>query len=422
MCEILEYRGFVIDRGQFARLLLSAVPDLGASSKPSTNPLPQHMTPTAPTAQMTGGPGGPSSAQAGIPRPMPYSAPQSVNGYVTPYPNQSGQYTTPQAQMSQYQPNPAYRGHGILYPHAPYPQPSQPPKPHVRWSDNQQPAAANTKPAPTTKQNMARKRSFGDIVDLTQAMSDDEDEPPSQRPRTDDGSALRVYAAGRSVNSGTATPTSVKDTANLEEYRYKPTGQDEYLRVPDIVRPMNKRQDALRRSSYNPKTIARDILLAIGKHPTMAPLNAHLDDLRERFTAVNYESDLATFRWDLVDPGGPALVQEATVDEDSHQSRRSSRMAVVVGGNKSSNVESGKLNTFRLGAIANADVKVYATPRLSNRLEVDTLRLALVNPFLTRYSPIRRPHRTLLLALVVELPGHHLVIRGFHDSFITIFQ
>lgn len=384
MCEILEYRGFVIDRGQFARLLLSSVPDLGAASaqKSSGNP-PQHSIPTVPTAQMTTGPPPDQNGQGGIPRPMPYSAPQSQPGYryVTPYPNSSqpGQYTIPQAQMTQYPPNPAYIGHGVLYPHAPQYQTSQPPtvghppKPNVRWSDLQHQAAAiNNKPVSTPKQDMARKRSFGDIVDLTQATSDDEDETPNQRPRTDDGSALRVYAAGRSVKSGTATPTSVKDavSAGLEEYRYKPTGQDEYLRAQDIVRPMNKRQDALRRSSYNPKTIARDILLAIGKHPTMAPLNAHLDDLRERFTAVNYESDLATFRWDLVDPGGPALVQEATVDEDSHQSRRSSRMAVVSGGNKSSNVEPGKSNIHKILAIANAvNVKVYATTSLSNRLE-----------------------------------------------------
>ena len=70
----------------------------------------------------------------------------------------------------------------------------------------------------------------------------------------------------------------------------------------DIVRPIHKRRDALRRSKYNPETISRDVLLAIGKHPVMDPLNAHLDILRENFESVARESNMSTFRWDLVDP------------------------------------------------------------------------------------------------------------------------
>ena len=70
----------------------------------------------------------------------------------------------------------------------------------------------------------------------------------------------------------------------------------------DIVRPIHKRQDVLRRSKYDPETICRDVLLAIGKHPVMDPLNAHLDILRENFKFVGRESNMSTFRWDLVDP------------------------------------------------------------------------------------------------------------------------
>jgi len=394
MCEILEYRGFVIDRGQFARLLLSAVPDLGSPSTPktpaehpshdglitpSTAPPPNRLP--APTAQ----PLPPqSTSQAGPPRLMPYSVPrnQQKNGYVTPYapPSQSGQHFAPQAQMTpasgpsrdyrfkdpsnrlssnqrwQYtvyqQPDQVNNGHGTIYPPVPLPRAAasevNSSKNHERYANGRDPTATSLQPPPSTKQDLARKRSFGEIVDLTQATSDDEEnEPPSQRPRVDD-TAVRVYTAGRSANSGTATPISLQDPANLEGFRYKPTRKEAYLGAPDIIRPMNKRKDALRRSSYNPKTIARDILLAIGKHPTMAPLNSHLDVLREQFMAANYDSDLSSFRWDLVDPGGPPPVQNATVDQDSHQSRRSSgkeprpRVAVVVGGNGPLNVEPGK--------------------------------------------------------------------------------
>ena len=70
----------------------------------------------------------------------------------------------------------------------------------------------------------------------------------------------------------------------------------------DIVWPIRKRRDALRRSKYHTETIARDVLLAMGSHPSMDPLNAHLDILRQRFKSVNLKSNMSTFRWDLVDP------------------------------------------------------------------------------------------------------------------------
>lgn len=82
---------------------------------------------------------------------------------------------------------------------------------------------------------------------------------------------------------------------------YKPSGRNALLQK-DVVRPIDKRRDALRRSKYNPETISRDVLLAMGSHPSMDPLNAHLDIIRKRFRAVNLESNMSTFRWDLVDP------------------------------------------------------------------------------------------------------------------------
>ena len=60
---------------------------------------------------------------------------------------------------------------------------------------------------------------------------------------------------------------------------------------------------ARRRSKYDPKTIARDILISTGRHPTERPLNGHLIPLKG-FPAVDNQSDLSTFRWDIVDPGG----------------------------------------------------------------------------------------------------------------------
>lgn len=96
-------------------------------------------------------------------------------------------------------------------------------------------------------------------------------------------------------------------TSAVEENResvqrvYKPLGRDA-LQQNKIVRPIHKRRDALRRSNYNSETIARDVLLAMGSHPYMDPLNAHLDTLRKKFRAVNLESNVGTLRWDLLDP------------------------------------------------------------------------------------------------------------------------
>ncbi|KAJ5297348.1 hypothetical protein N7508_007597 [Penicillium antarcticum] len=84
----------------------------------------------------------------------------------------------------------------------------------------------------------------------------------------------------------------------------------------DLVRPI-RMSDALVKVSYDPATIARDILIAAGKHPKMKGLNHHLHTLRANIPQVDLNSDLATFRWDLVDveqkpsalpPAKPAVV------------------------------------------------------------------------------------------------------------------
>ena len=68
----------------------------------------------------------------------------------------------------------------------------------------------------------------------------------------------------------------------------------------DLIQPINANLATVK-ASYDPATIARDILITAGKHPTEKPLNHHLDALRRNFTRVDSGVDLATFRWDLVD-------------------------------------------------------------------------------------------------------------------------
>ena len=400
MCEILEYRGFVIDRGEFARVLLKAVPDLGsASNSPdaastntadATRPNQPSATPTitapaihttatakATSATPTAGSLGKfvkatsngSAAQTKTPQPLPYSVPPTAvfrtpNEYVTPYAHVRGPPVAEQISKGN-ESNGFPRGYRFVEPV--YRTPAKPhqhvkatnqgrsnePAFHPSFSLYHQPESSNGQvldqneahpndviPYHPSKQEMARKRTFGEIVDLTQTLSEDEEvERHRAKPRTDYESAS---APGKSVkdifnqvtqrqqNSGRNTP---------KPFKYKYSGRDALLQSIDIVEPMNKRRDALRRSSYNSKTIARDVLLCLGKHPSMTPLNAHLDVLKDRFKAVDYESNLSTFRWDLVDPEGETNAEPSDTEDEvavpavaavTHQ--RTAPVAVMIDG------------------------------------------------------------------------------------------
>ncbi|KAF3384340.1 hypothetical protein F1880_003100 [Penicillium rolfsii] len=80
----------------------------------------------------------------------------------------------------------------------------------------------------------------------------------------------------------------------------------------DLVQTM-KSTEVLIKSEYDPATIARDILIVADKHPTEKGLNHHLFELRRNFPAVDYSSNLATLRWDIIDPwvNYPPSVEQA---------------------------------------------------------------------------------------------------------------
>ncbi|KAJ5784682.1 uncharacterized protein N7503_009894 [Penicillium pulvis] len=80
------------------------------------------------------------------------------------------------------------------------------------------------------------------------------------------------------------------------------TSSRSYLTLKDeLVRPLNT-DDAAIKESYDATTIARDVLIAANQHPTERGLNQHLVVLQKNFPAVNFSSDLETFRWDIIDP------------------------------------------------------------------------------------------------------------------------
>lgn len=217
-----------------------------------------------------------------------------------------------------------------------------------RLKQSQVPAAST----PLTKKEMARKRSFSELIDLTQDLSDEEDEVPVPKAHvarnSKDEVAKPSTVPGSGAGSDGARGTSIHPTSNKEKrkrrgqlgsadpsglnssvatedesldlsrFKYADSHQD-LLQSAIIIRPIDKKKDALRRSTYDHRTIAADILVSAGKHPTMAPLNHHLDILRKRFIHVGHHSNLATFRWDLVDPGGQEVnstgLQDVNMDD-----------------------------------------------------------------------------------------------------------
>lgn len=224
--------------------------------------------------------------------------------------------------------------------------------------------------APLTKEGQARKRTFADLVDLTALSSEDEELASIQQPKRQEIDFEAPLPPIDDVDEPVQLPTPPNTVENVpaipvvrgprppmlpvkaatvhvptiaQNSTFPPTLKPalanphpaafKSLQVPHSVAPPSKvprpvvpqsslphnhpahstrmaqpldRYKAIRRSSYNPKTIARDVLLACGRHPDMRQLNAHLEILKTVFREIDNNADLGTFRWDIADPGGPA--------------------------------------------------------------------------------------------------------------------
>lgn len=194
-----------------------------------------------------------------------------------------------------------------------------PPQSYSSFSNNQEITSLEHR----SKMEMALKRSFSDIVDLTQNLSgeeDNSDQRVQKRPRETGFGSVNLVAEdslfrpswvpsapviSSGPRSGVDTPVT-GDPMEISKFSLANSGplSQKTALYMNVIKPLNKR-DALRRSDYNAKTIARDVLIAAGRHQDMRPLNAHLDSLRRNFFTVEFGSDLATFDWELVDPTPP---------------------------------------------------------------------------------------------------------------------
>ncbi|KAJ8108277.1 hypothetical protein OPT61_g8283 [Boeremia exigua] len=286
LCEQLEQMGFKLDRSTFAKSLLSAVPDVNsASRRTSSQTTSLAVTPKAPA----------------LPAIMKYPAPAAVMRHPV---------ATPVAPRPRYAPATASPMDSPSYP--PFPSDNATAAPPPIPVAEMIPIKPELKP-PANKEQAARKRNLSELVDLTQLDDEDDMGPPMKRfnresmhpdtawfPHSKD--AMNVDTA-RISNFPTAS-TPVPMAAEPKPHALPVAMPPSELRYRSLVEPLDKKK-ALRRNTYNPATIARDVLLACGRHPFERQLNQHLDVLKTHIPQISNDSDLSTIRWDLIDPGNP---------------------------------------------------------------------------------------------------------------------
>lgn len=127
-------------------------------------------------------------------------------------------------------------------------------------------------------------------------------------------------------------PKLSKSAPNLSAYSYAPSNAADtsYLRHRgDMIQPF-KKEDAVEKIFYDPKTIARDILITAGRHPTENSLNQHLRRLQDIF-GIDINSDLETFRWDLVEHGPPLDPPQASTQTQASVPPQASHQPHVTG-------------------------------------------------------------------------------------------
>lgn len=271
LCEQLEAMGLSLDRAAFAKNLLTLVPDANSASrqlKPTPAPIAvaSQKTQIAPPAVMKRDIGTPA-----ITRQSSLAAPSTFAG-----PSYS-----------------AFPDHGAAV-FTPIPVAEMVPiKQELK--------------APANKEEAARKRTFDDLIDLTQVSDEDFERPlkksnVSSAPSYGSGSPSTYEPGAFNEAPPPNFPVPIRETHQpVQELVPPPTYEFKNIA---IVEPLDRRK-ALRRNNYNIKTIARDVLLACGRHPDTRQLNQHLEVLKTTLPAVTNDSDLSTLRWDVIDPGEP---------------------------------------------------------------------------------------------------------------------
>ena len=269
--------------------------------------------------------------------------------------------------MTGYTPQPAtqdptfYHPEPMMIDDSPQPSASQPPVVKPEETPQEPP------PPPKDKEEAARKRGFGDLVDLT-AGDDSDDEPPPKKvfvpsagpafgikpvPSNDGFRQPISYQQFINQNKAPARPPlgypqnvpprpmfppqqtwngpRAQPPAPVPAQQSRPKGpteeskQMERIRGKMLVEPI-MRDRVARKSKYDSRTIARDVLLATNRHPDMRGLNTHYNVMQKMLgdhggvvDGAGNKSDLSTIRWDLIDPGEATEEAKSKVKSSSNR-------------------------------------------------------------------------------------------------------
>jgi len=320
LCELLEQRGLKFHRGHFARELLNSVPDLKTPT-----PAPQSATPamtarsaaTAPSSSHTFS-ALPANQYPPLPPPPPpparYAGPPP--GYPPHPPPLQGNFVPAQPP-----PGPVY-GQGILIPAV-----QGHPPPSASYKTPKPKGPTRPEPPPGSKEAAARKRDFSELIDLTELDDDDNYVVPDKHARLDEPDSdvemnedpfqafqkqkqpARPQQHPPPPIGWFATPPVQQIHSNPHGYnsntmRRQETFSDNKVDRMILAKTLNK-NEALKKQYYDPRTVARDVLIASGRHPAERPLNVHLAGMLGKY--IDLDSDVSTFDWDEIDPGGPSI-------------------------------------------------------------------------------------------------------------------
>lgn len=336
LCVSIESKGFQLDRSAFAKSLMSAVPAANKKAGASSSAQINGNAPSSSTAIQENAEARLMSARAVVetPKRIPNRKSTTETSQLNTSPTTGALRDTNANNLQPAQDDAGLEGLSAVKKFVDHGEESRSNSSAPRESKasrSKQSRQSQPQMQPT-KEESARKRTFADLVDLTAQLSDDEEEPPSKRLAGGNENVAIPNDSSRpsldtpQVDSTPATVPSaslsnVQPPSQLQIYETQPPTMtptrpsgpppipfDHPVRSVLVVEPLERKR-ALRRSHYNPKTIARDVLLATGRHPEMQNLNAHLNTLRQAFAAHGMQQhpgvDLTTFRWDIVDPGGP---------------------------------------------------------------------------------------------------------------------
>lgn len=364
LCESLEELGMKFERSTLARELLKAVPDgLRTQPKPSNPVTSTKGTSTLATAT-TKDPCLISSSESQRASSPNLSRGSNTVAYSTPRSLSDAAREVNQMHKSTF-----HHGGAVQHPQqGPYSNQSQTtangsrPQSQARSDSQSTPpeVTSELRPqepprSPADKEEAARKRTFADLVDLTKGDESDGDGPPSkktsQMPTSDVVPFNAPSAQHRDLLAYPQQHPHPNDQHLLKPYQYQPKAKGQFgsglmnpPQQPNAIVPSNQqpaeaaqplskapgpnaeslqqsrmrgrmlvepimRDRVARKSRYNSNTIARDVLLATGRHPDMRGLNQHLNSMQKLLGQHGGETDttgtkcdLSTIRWEIIDP------------------------------------------------------------------------------------------------------------------------